>query len=328
MTTRRRFLALAAIGLLSRARHTAAQPRAKLARLGYLLLTPLSEAPSPERAAFLQRLRELGYVEGGNLVIEYRSAEWEIDRVPALAAELVAAKVDVIFANDTETVLAVKRAGVQLPVIAHMHEPVALGIVGSLARPGGNFSGLSIIAPELAGKRLELFKGILPKLKRLAVLWNPASDGAALEWRGTQNAARGLGMEPRSLEVRNAEDLLRAFERIKAERPQALAALSDARMISYRKIIADFAEAQRLPTLFGFSEFAAVGGLISYGLNLPDLYRRAAVYVDKILKGAKPADLPVEQPTKFELIVNLKTAKALGLRIPPELLVRADQVIQ
>jgi putative ABC transport system substrate-binding protein len=323
MISRRGFLALVAMSPLA-----SAQPRARPARLGYLLLTPLSETPSPERAAFLQRLRELGYVEGGNLIIEYRSAEWEVSRVAALAAELVAAKVDVIFANDTETALAVKRAGVQLPVIAHMHDPVALGIVRSLARPGGNFSGLSIIAPELAGKRLELFKGILPKMKRLAVLWNPTSDGSALEWRSTQSAALELGIELRSLEVSNAQTLLRAFEQLKEQRPQALAALSDPRMISYRKIISDFAEAQRLPTLFGFSEFAAVGGLISYGANLPDLYARAAVYVDKILKGAKPADLPVEQPTKFELVINLKTAKALGLRIPPELLVRADQVIQ
>ena len=323
MISRRGFLILGAVSLLA-----SAQPRARPARLGYLLLTPLSDTPSPARAAFLTGLRELGYVEGRNLVIEYRSAEWDLGRVPALAAELVAAKVDVIFANDTETVLAVKRAGVQLPVIAHMHDPVALGIVQSLARPGGNFTGLSIVAPELGGKRLELFKGVLPRLKRLAVLWNPASDGASLEWRESQSAARQLGIELRSLEVRNGEELLQAFERVKTQRPHALAALSDVRMISYRKIIADFAEAQRLPTLFGFSEFAAVGGLISYGLNLPDLYRRAAVYVDKILKGAKPADLPVEQPTKFELIVNLKTAKALGLRIPPELLVRADQVIQ
>jgi ABC-type uncharacterized transport system substrate-binding protein len=323
MISRRAFLALVAMSPLA-----SAQPRARPARLGYLLLTPLFDKPSAERAAFLQGLRELGYTEGANLVIEYRSADWELEKVPALAAELVAAKVDVIFANDTETVLAVKRAGVQLPVIAHMHDPVALGIVQSLARPGGNFTGLSIIAPELAGKRLELLKSVLPRLKRLAVLWNPESDGAALEWRGSQSAARQLGIELRSLEVSNADTLLRAFERMKAQRADALAALSDSRMISYRKIIADFAEAQRLPTLFGFSQFASAGGLISYGANLPELYRRAAIYVDKILKGAKPADLPVEQPTKFELVINLKTAKALGLRIPGELLVRADQVIQ
>ena len=189
MISRRGFLALVAMSPLA-----SAQPRARSARLGYLLLTPLSDTPSPARAAFLAGLRELGYVEGRNLVIEYRSAEWDLERVPALAAELVAAKVDVIFANDTETVLAVKRASVQLPVIAHMHDPVALSIVQSLARPGGNFTGLSIVAPELGGKRLELFKGVLPRLKRLAVLWNPASDGAALEWRESQSAARQLGI--------------------------------------------------------------------------------------------------------------------------------------
>ncbi len=314
--------------LLICGRRAAAQPLPRLVRIGYLLQTPLSDTPSAERGAFLQRLRELGYVEGRNLVIEYRSADWELDRVPALVAELVAAKVDVILANDTEIALAVKRAGVQLPVVVHMHDPVALGIAKSLARPGSNFTGLSVIAPELAGKRLEFFKGILPNLKRLAVLWNPASAGAALEWRSTQSAARQLGIELRSLELRDAEELSRAFKRIKADRPHALAALSDTRMISYRKIIADFAEAQRLPTLFGYSEFAAAGGLISCGVNLPELYRRAAVYVDKILKGAKPADLPVEQPTTFELVINLKTAKALGLTIPQSLLARADRFIE
>jgi putative ABC transport system substrate-binding protein len=217
---------------------------------------------------------------------------------------------------------------VQLPVIALMHEPVSLGIVKSLARPGGNITGLSIVAPDLAGKRLQLFKDILPKLKQLAVLWSPAFKGGVSEWHATEAGARQLGIELRSLEVRDAQDLLRAFERIKAQRPDGIMPLAYARMNSYRKIIADFAAEQRLPTLASFADFTAVGGLVSYGVNLRDLYRRAATYVNKVLKGAKPGELPIEQPTTFELAVNLKTAKALGLTVPQTLLVRADRVIE
>jgi putative ABC transport system substrate-binding protein len=300
----------------------------KPGRLGYLLLSPLADTPSPQRAAFMQRLRELGHVEGRNLVVEYRSAEWQIERIGPFAKEFAAAPVDVIFANDTESAEQVKRAGVTVPVVAHMHDPVAVGIVSSLARPGGNITGMSIIAPDLAGKRLELLKEVLPKLKRLTVLWNPASGGAVTEWRATQVAARQLGIELASLEVRDAEALLRAFERLRAQRPPALAVLSDVRVISYRKLIADFAAEQRIPTLFGFAEFAAAGGLLSYGVNLVDLYRRSAGYVDRILRGAKPGELPIEQPTTFEMVVNLKVASALGVAMPQSVLLRADQVIE
>src|SRR4051812_22748475 len=300
----------------------------KPGRLGYLLLGPLADTPSPQRAAFIHRLRELGHVGGCNLVIEYRSAEWQIERIGAFARELAAAPVDVIFANDTESAEQVKRASLTVPVVAHMHDPVAGGIVNSLARPGGNITGMSIIAPDLAGKRLELLKEVLPKLKRLTVLWNPGSGGAVTEWRATQVAARQLGIELASLEVRDAEALLRAFERLRAQRPPALAVLSDVRVISYRKLIADFAAEQRIPTLFGFAEFAAAGGLLSYGVNLVDLYRRSAGYVDRILRGAKPGELPIEQPTTFEMVVNLKVASALGVAMPQSVLLRADQVIE
>lgn len=297
-------------------------------RLGYLLFGPLADTPSPQRAAFLRRLRELGHVEKKNLAIEYRSAEWQIERLVPLARELAALRVDVLFANDTESTTQVKKAGVTVPVVGHMHDPVALGIVGSLARPSGNITGLSIFAADLAGKRLELFKEVLPGLKRVAVLWNPASEGAATEWRATQAAARQLGLGLASLEARSGEELLRVFERARAQRPAALLVLSDVRVISYRKLIADFAAGERIPTLFGFAEFASAGGLLSYGVSLAALYRRSAEYVDRILRGAKPADLPVEQPATFEMVVNLKVARALGLEISRAVLVRADQVIE
>ena len=297
-------------------------------RLGYLLFGPLADTPSPQRVAFLRRLRELGHVEGKNLAIEYRAAEWQIERLVPLARELAALRVDVLFANDTESTTQVKKAGVTVPVVGHMHDPVALGIVGSLARPSGNITGLSIFAADLAGKRLELFKEVLPGLKRVAVLWNPASEGAATEWRATQAAARQLGLGLASLEARSGEELLRVFERARAQRPAALLVLSDVRVISYRKLIADFAAGERIPTLFGFAEFASAGGLLSYGVSLAALYRRSAEYVDRILRGAKPADLPVEQPATFEMVVNLKVARALGLEISRAVLVRADQVIE
>lgn len=297
-------------------------------RLGYLIFGPLSDTPSPQRAAFLRRLRELGHVEGRTLAIDYRSAEWHLERLAPLARELDAAKVDVLFANDTESTTQVKKAGVSVPVVGHMHDPVALGIVGSLGRPGGNITGLSIFATDLAGKRLELFKEVVPGLKRIAVLWNPASEGAAAEWRATQAAARQVGVGLTTLEVRSGEELLRAFERAKVQPPSALLVLSDVRVISYRKLIADFAAAQRIPTLFGFAEFASAGGLLSYGVSLVALYKRSAEYVDRILRGAKPEDLPVEQPATFEMVVNLKVARALGVAIPQSVLVRADQVIE
>jgi len=297
-------------------------------RLGYLLFGPLADTPSPQRLAFLRRLRELGHVEGKNLAIEYRAAEWHLERLAPLARELDALRVDVLFANDTESTTQVKKAGVTVPVVGHMHDPVGLGIVGSLARPNGNITGLSIFASDLAGKRLELLKEVLPGLKRIAVLWNPASEGAAHEWLATRAAAPQLGVALTSLEVRSGEELLRAFERAKAQRPAALLVLSDVRVISYRKLIADFAAMQRIPTLFGFAEFASAGGLLSYGVSLAALYRRSAEYVDRILRGAKPADLPVEQPATFEMVVNLRAAKALGVAIPQSVLVRADQAIE
>jgi len=223
---------------------------------------------------------------------------------------------------------AARQASKTIPiVVAASADPVGIGLVASLARPGGNITGTSLMAPELGSKRLELLKEAVPRISRVAVLWHPRGAGR-LEWQQTEAAARRLGVALQSYEVRNADDLARALEGMSRQRPDAVIMFFDPLTSGYRVIISDFALKNRLPTIFGAREFAAAGGLMSYGPNIPELFRRAAVYVDKILKGAKPGDLPIEQPTKFELIVNLKTAKALGLTIPPSVLIRADQVVQ
>jgi ABC-type uncharacterized transport system substrate-binding protein len=282
-----------------------------------------------EAAALTEALRELGWVEGKNVVFERRYAENRLERLPELAADLVRLKVDVIVAGGTLGPLAAKQATSTIPIVmAAAGDPLGSGLVASLARPGGNVTGTSLMAPDLGGKRLELLKELLPRLARVAVLWNAANPYSANVFKETQGPGRTLGIEVQSLEVRAPDDLDGAFEAARKERPDAMIAVDDPLTLSYRKRIADFATGQQLPLLSGPREFVAAGGLISYGANLDDLYRRSAGYVDKILKGAKPADLPVEQPTKFDLVINLTTAKALGIIVPPSLLARADEVIE
>jgi putative ABC transport system substrate-binding protein len=330
MITRRVFVGTLAGGLLAAPLAAEAQQAAKIARIGYLTLN-LAAAPHV-REAFLQGLRDLGYVEGRNVVIEYRDAEGKVERLPALAAELVALKVDVILAGGTPQALAAKQATRTIPIVfASSPDPVGSGLVTSLARPGGNVTGLSFLAPELVGKRLEQLKQALPGVSRVAVLWQPGGQGERTEkdmLKEAEVAARALGVRPQFVEARGPADIDRAFSDMTRARAGALTVLSTPMFVSERRRLVDLAAKNRLPTVFSFREYVDAGGLMSYGPNLADLFRRAATYVDKILKGAKPADLPVEQPTKFDLVINLKTAKALGLTIPPSLLGRADEVIQ
>ena len=307
-----------------------AQQATKVARIGYLSFS-LAATPHIEEA-FRQGLRDLGYVEGRNLVIEYRSAEGKPDRLAVLAAELVALNIDVIVAPGTPQALAAKQATRTLPIVfATAADPVGSGLVTSLARPGGNVTGLSILAPALVGKRLELLTQALPGVSRVAVLWQPGghderTDNDILKEAGV--AARVLGVRLQFVEVRGPADFDRAFSDMTRARAGALTVLTGIMFLNERRRLVDLTAKNRLPAVYGGRDFVDAGGLLSYGPNLADLYRRAATYVDNILKGAKPGDLPVEQPTKFELVINLKTAKALGLTIPPSLLQRADQVIE
>jgi putative ABC transport system substrate-binding protein len=302
--------------------------RAKVPRIGYLVLPALDDPPSEERQAFLQGLRELGYVEGKTIIIEYRSAAWNRELLPDLAAELVGLKVDLIVAAGL-TIQAAKDATKTIPIVMPATpDPVGAGFVGSLARPGGNVTGLSLMAPDLGEKRLELLKEAVRKVSRLAVLWNSASRSSETEWKAMQPNAGTLGIKLESRPVRNADEFLKAFSDMSVRRPDGVITILDTLTSSYSKIIADWALQARLPTMFGYGAAAEAGGLMSYAPRFPDLYRRAAYYVDRILKGTTPADLPVEQPTKFELVLNLKTAKALGITFPPTLLLLADKVIQ
>ena len=279
--------------------------------------------------AFRQGLRELGYVEGQNFVIEYRSADGRPERFPGLATELVRLKVDLIVTRGTPAVLAAKKATGSIPIVMAMSaDPAGFGIVSGLARPGGNVTGLSTFAVELAGKRLELLKEAIPRIARIAQLANMSSPVSVSQWRQIEVAARSLGLEPQLLDVRASEDFARAFDTAIKQRADAVQVVNDTLTQNNVRRIVDLSAKHRLPSIFGSREFVDAGGLMAYGPNFTDLYRRAATYVDKIFKGAKPADLPVEQPTKFELVINLKTARALGLTIPQSVLVRADQVIE
>lgn len=304
------------------------QPGTGVPRIGYLVLSPLVDPPSVERQAFLTGLRDLGYVIGQNIAIEYRSAAWNRELLPDLAAELVDLKVDVIMATPG-TVGAARQATRTIPiVITNAVDPVTSGLATSLARPGGNITGTTFEPPEIASKRLAVLKEAFPKLARLAVLWNPSNEGATLEWQETQAAARVLKVALRSLPVRDPGDFPAAFSVMNRNRPDAVVTFASAITSAYRPIIVEFATKQRLPTMFGLRTDVEAGGLMSYSPSAVDSFRRAAYYIDRILKGAKPGDLPMEQPTKFELVVNLKTAKALGLTIPQSILLRADQVIE
>jgi putative ABC transport system substrate-binding protein len=307
----------------------AAPPPGKMARIGYLVLSPLLETPSPERVGFLRGMRELGYVEGKNLTIEYRSADGATDMLPFLADELVELGVDVIVAPAGPPLLAAKEATSKIPVVMMFSaDPVSAGLVQSLARPGGNVTGMSMQNVELAAKRLELLKEAVPRISRVAVIWDSSNVLVHREWEMTQRIARGLGITIESEDVGGEPDLSRAFERIKAKRPDALIAIIDLRIARYRQIIPDFALAERIPLMAGLTAFTQAGGLMSYAPDFSELSRRSAGFVDKLLNGADPATLPVQQPTTFDLVINMKTARSLGLRIPDSILLRADQVIK
>jgi putative ABC transport system substrate-binding protein len=331
---RRAFIALLGgtiASLFARPRAAHAQPAGKVWRLGVLEVT----APAMNAANFdalRKGLRALGYVEGRNLTIEYRSADGRTERFPELAAELVGLKVDVIVTRGTPAVLAAKNATTTIPVVmAAIGEPLLTGVVAGLARPGGNVTGLSAFTLELLVKRIEILREAVPGLTRIAFLHNLANPTAPRQWEELKTAAPTLGIELRLLDVRdvrNVEDMERVFATAVAQRVHALVVGNDTVTQMNRRLVVELAARHRLPAMYLAREFVDAGGLMTYGVSYADLYRRAATFVDKIFKGAKPADLPVEQPTKIELVVNLKTAKALGLTVPPTLLARADEVIE
>jgi len=328
---RRAFIGTLAGGLLAAPLAAGAQQAAgRVWRVGFL--TPgFRELPGSNPGLFplSQGLRELGYVEGRNLTLEVRYAEGRTERFPAIAAELVNLKVDVLVAASTPGALAAKQATSKIPIVmASVGEPVEVKLVESLAHPGGNVTGLSLIAPQLAAKRLDLLKQALPRLSRVTVLWNSANQGMQARFHETQGAAQQLGMALHSATIQSPDDFDSLFATMIRDRPEALLVLADTVTVANRQRTVEFAARSRVPGIYETRAFVDAGGLMSYGIDVSDHYRRAASYVDKILKGAKPAELPVEQPTKFELVINLKTAKALGLTIPPSLLQRADQLIE
>jgi len=327
---RRAFIGVLSGGLLAAPLAAGAQQATRVARIGYL---GTNRAANPHlHEALRQGLRDLGYEEGRNLLIEYRDAEGKIDRLPALAAELVALKLDIIVAPGTPQALAAKQATTTIPIVfTAASDPVPDGLVASLARPGGNVTGLATISPELVGKGLEQIKRAVPEVTRLAVLWQPGALGERTNkdmLKEADTVARSLRVRLQFVEARAPADFDKAFSDATRVGAGALAVLPSSMFLSERRRLADLAAKNRLPAAYPQREFVHAGGLMSYGPNVADLFRRAAIYVDKILKGAKPADLPIEQPTKFELVINLKTAKALGLTIPQSLLQRADQVIE
>ena len=325
---RRIVISLLATVLLITVPLAEAQQPKKIPRIGYLTASSLS-ANAARIEAFRQGLRELGYVEGKNIVIEYRHAEGKFDRLPALAAELVRLKVDVIVTAGPTSTRPAKEATVTISIVmAFDNDPVGSGVVASLARPGGNITGLATLSPELSGKRLELLKEILPKISRVAVLGTSTTPGTAQELKEAELAAGAFGAKLQYLNVLDPKDIETAFRAAGKGRADAVLVLTSGVFNSQRKQIVELAVKNRLPAIYNAAEWVEGGGLMSYGVSVTDLYRRAATYVDKILKGAKPADLPVQQPTKFELVINLKTAKQIGLTIPPSVLARADKVIR
>ena len=330
---RRAFLSAVSGGLLAAPIAAEAQQAGKVYRIGFVNASSPPALNLPRRPPLEQGLADLGYVQGRNLLIEYRYAEGKLERLPALAAELVALPVDVIVTGGgTLGALAAKQATRTLPVVfVAVGDPVASGLVNSLAQPGGNVTGVSSLVQELVGKCLEQLKQAVPRISRAAVLWQPGEVGELAEkdrLKGADIAARALGVRLEFVEARGPGDIDRAFSDMARVHVDALAVLSSTMLYYERHRLAILAAKNRLPTVFSVRDYADAGGLISYGPNLPDLFRRAATYVDKILKGARPADLPVEQPTKLELVINLKTAKALGLTIRQSLLQRADQLIE
>ncbi len=318
---RRAFLAGTGTVLLAAPLGVEAQPAGKVFRVGSL------GVGAPE--LLRQSLSEVGYVEGRNLVIEWRDAEGKPERFDALAADLVRLKVDVVVASNPAATFAAKRSTASIPIVmVNTPDPVQLGLVVSLGRPGGNVTGTTTLSADLSSKQLELLKEAVPRVVRIAVLWNPHNPWHGLALKGVEASARSLAVHLQTLGARGPEELDPAFAAMTKERAGAALILSDPMTFFYRTRLADLAAKRRLPTMYGVKGYVDAGGLMSYWANQADLYRRVASYVDRILKGAKPDDLPIEQPTKFELVINLKTAKTLGLTIPPSLLGRADEVIQ
>jgi putative tryptophan/tyrosine transport system substrate-binding protein len=323
MIGRRTFLGTLAGGLLVSPFTNLAQQPAKVPRIGIL-----GNLDTPDWEGLRQGLRVLGYVDTRNVTMDWRFSEGKTERLPALAIELVQLKVDILVASGTQAIRAAKEATSTIPIVMAVAAfPDKIGLVESLARPGGNVTGLTNFGPELIGKRLELLKEIAPKVTRVALMWNPASPVEPHGFRETLAAAPMAGVEIQSIEVRTPDDHAAAFATVAASRADALYAFGNPVNFTNRQLIADFALKSRIPSLYEERQFIESGGLLSYAPSYTDMCRRAATYVDKILKGAKPADLPVEQPTKFELVINLKTAKALGLTVPQSLLLRADEVI-
>jgi putative tryptophan/tyrosine transport system substrate-binding protein len=325
MMRRREFIALLG-GAATWPVAARAQQAGKLATIGFLGANPSIE--SSRVAAFVQRLRELGWIDGRNLAIEYRWAEGRNERYAEIAAEFVRLKVDVIVTSATPQALAAKQATAAIPIVFMLaSDPVGTGLVASLARPGGNVTGLANQISDTVGKKLELLREVVPSFRRLAIMANVGNPASVLEMHEAQATARTLGLEITTSEIGRAEDIAPAIEALR-DRADALYVCPDPLMNTKRTRISILAVGVRMPTMHGFREFVEAGGLMSYGVNVPNQFRRAADFVDKILRGAKPADIPVEQPTKFDLIINLTAARALGLQIPPTLLARADEVIE
>jgi putative ABC transport system substrate-binding protein len=298
----------------------------KVPKIGWL---GARSASAPARELFVRELRALGYVEGKNITFEYRYAEGRLDRLPALADELIRLKVDVLLTAATPAAVAAKNATRTIPIVFYTgSDPVALGLVDSLARPGGNITGFTTIEAVLVGKRLELLKETIPKLSRVAALWNPEDPISTQSWKESQLPARELSLQLHSMEVSSADKFEAAFKEATKAGSTALILMGSPFFFSNQKQIVDLVAKNRLPAIYANREFVGNGGLMAYGVDEDEPYRRAAVFVDKILKGTKPADIPVEQPTKFELVINLKTAKQIGLTIPPNVLARADKVIK
>ena len=324
---RRAFMAIIASGLLAAPLTTGAQQVEKVYRIGFLFYG--SPGSSPELDAFRRGLREAGYIEGQSIAIEYRFARGDVGRLPGLAVELARGNPDVMVTPGTPASLAAKQATSTIPIVfAGVADAIGAGLVANLARPGGNMTGLTGISAELGGKRLELLKQVAPKASRVAVLYNPADRANVLVLKGLQESAPTLGLTLQPLEVRKPGEFEGAFVAMTRKRAQALFGAAGVLTSEHRRAIVDLAAKQRIPAMWGDREFVDAGGLMSYAVNFYDQIRRAATYVDKILKGAKPGDLPVEQPTQYELVINLKTAEALGLTIPPSLLQRADEIIR
>jgi putative ABC transport system substrate-binding protein len=322
---RRTFIGRLAVGLFAAPLAARAQRAGKVYRVGMLETIPAAQNTA-NLDAFRRGLRDLGYVEGQNLIIEYRSADGRAERFPELASEMVRMNVDVIVTRGTPAANAAKDSTASIPVVMAAMRPLAL--VSSLAKPAGNVTGVTTFSTELTAKRIELLKQIVPGLSRVALLHNMGNPAAPPEWEETRNAARSLGLQAELIDVRSENDLRRAFERALPPHVDALVIGADALTQMHHHAIVELAARNRLPAAYPAREFVEAGGLIAYAVNYPDLYFRLAGFVDRILKGAKPAELPVEQPTRFELVINLSTARALGLTIPPSVLLRADEVIQ